>query len=86
MFARLEQHSFTVPDFVQALILIIAIPQKWDQISTWLLSYYLLDKLEYGVVANAIIGEHQRLARVSRPLQLANKISAVKLKPDHPPS
>ena len=33
MFAHLEQCSFTVSDFVQASILIIAIPQKWDQIS-----------------------------------------------------
>jgi len=65
MFARLEQRSFTVPDFVQASILIIAIPQKWDTISTWLLSYYSLNKLEYSVVANAITGEYQRLAGVS---------------------
>jgi len=28
MFARLEQRGFTIPDFIQALILIIAIPQK----------------------------------------------------------
>jgi len=84
MFARLEQCGFTVPDFIQALILIIAIPQKWDQISTWLLSYYLLNKLEYSIVANTIIGEHQRLAGVSRPSQSANKISAVKQKSDHP--
>ena len=65
MFARLEQCGFTVPDFVQASILIIAIPQKWNQILTWLLSYYLLDKLEFSVVANTIIGEHQCLAGVS---------------------
>jgi len=65
MFARHEQCSFMVPDFVQASILIIAIPQKWDTISTWLLFYYSLDKLEYSVVANAIIGEHQCLAGVS---------------------
>jgi len=84
MFAHLEQHGFTVPDFVQASILIIAIPQKWDQISTWLFSYYLLDKLKYGVVANTIIGEHQRLAGVSQPSQSANKISTIKRKPDHP--
>jgi len=86
MFARLEQRGFTVPDFVQASILIIAIPQKWDQILTWLLSYYSLNKLEYGVVTNAIIGEYQRLAGVSRPSQSANKISTVKCKSDHPPS
>jgi len=86
MFARLEQRGFTVPDFIQASILIIAISQKWDQISTWLLSYYSLDKLEYGVVTNTIIGEYQRLAGVSRPSQSANKISAVKHKSDHPPS
>jgi len=55
-------------------------------ILTWLLSYYSLDKLEYSIVANAIIGEHQCLAGVSWPLQSANKISAVKCKPDHPPS
>ena len=86
MFACLEKRSFTVPDFVQASILIISIPQKWDQILTWLLSYYLLNKLEYGVVANAIIGEHQHLAGVSRPLQSANRIFMVKRKPNHPPS
>jgi len=86
IFARLEQRGFTVPEFVQALILIIAIPQKWDQISTWLLSYYSLDKLEYGVVTDVIIGEYQRLAGVSRPSQSANKISTVKRKSDHPPS
>jgi len=28
IFACLEQHGFTVPDFIQASILIIAIPQK----------------------------------------------------------
>jgi len=53
MFACLEQCGFTVPDFIQASILIIAIPQKWDQILTWLLSYYLLDKLKYSVVVRA---------------------------------
>jgi len=86
MFACLEQCGFTISDFVQASILIISIPQKWDQISTWLLSYYSLDKLEYSVVANTITGEHQCLAGVSQPSQSANKISAVKHKPDHPPS
>ena len=86
MFACLEQRGFTVPDFVQASILIIVIPQKWDQILTWLLSYYSLDNLEYGIVTNVIIGEYQRLADVSRPSQSANKISAVKRKFDHPPS
>jgi len=65
MFTRLEQRGFTVPDFVQASILIIAIHQKWNQISTWLLSYYSLDKLEYGIVTNAIIREYQRLTGVS---------------------
>jgi len=53
---------------------------------TWLLSYYSLNKLEYSIVANTIIGEHQRLAGVSQPSQLVNKISAVKRKPDHLPS
>jgi len=86
MFAHLEQCGFTVPDFVPASILIIMIPQKWDQISTWLLSYYLLNKIEYSIVANAIIGEHQSLAGASQLSQLANKISAIKCKPDHPPS
>jgi len=86
MFAHLEQRGFTVPDFVQASILIIAIPQKWDQISTWLLSYYSLNKLEYSIVANVIIREHQHLAGVSQPSQSVNKISTVKRKPDHPPS
>ena len=65
MFAHLEQCGFTIPNFVQASILIIAIPQKWDQISTCLLSYYSLDKLKYSVVANVIIREHQHLAGVS---------------------
>ena len=84
MFAHLEQCSFTIPDFVQALILIIAILQKWDQISIWLLSYYSLNKLKYSIVANTIIGEHQCLAGVSWPSQSANKISTVKHKPNYP--
>jgi len=78
MFACLEQCGFTVPDFVQASILIIAIPQKWNMISTWLLSYYSLDKLEYSIVANAIAREYQHLAGVLQPSQSVNKISAVK--------
>ena len=86
MFARLEQRGFTVPNFVQASILIIVIPQKWNTISTWLLSYYSLDKLEYTVVANAIIREYQCLAEVSQPSQSANKISTVKHKSNHLPS
>ena len=65
MFAHLEQCGFTIPNFVQASILIIVIPQKWDQILIWLLFYYSLDKLEYSIVANMIIREHQRLAEVS---------------------
>jgi len=86
MFAHLEQRGFMVPDFVQASILIIAILQKCDIISTWLLSYYSLDKLEYSIVANAITEEYQCLAGVSQPSQSANKISAVKCKSDHLPS
>jgi len=86
IFACLEQCSFRVPDFVQASILIIAIPQKWDTISTWLLSYYSFNKLEYSVVTNVIIREYQCLAGVSWPSQSANKISAVTCKSDHPPS
>jgi len=86
MFAHLEQCGFIVPDFVKASILIIAILQKWDTISTWLLSYYSLDKLEYSVVANMITGEYQCLAGVSRSSQQVNKISAVTCKSNHPPS
>jgi len=65
MFAHLEQCGFMVPDFIQASILIIAIPQKWDTISIWLLSYYSLDKLEYSIVANVITRKYQHLAGVS---------------------
>ena len=64
----------------------MAIPPKWDTLSTYLLQSHALDKLNWDIVSEGIIGEYSCLKGSSRAGPSANKISAVKQKSDHPPS
>ena len=85
MFGRLSSRGFTIPEFVCAFILIMALLHKWDSVATYLLQSHALDKLNWDLVSEAIISEFSRL-QGSQPLTSVNKISAVKCKSDHPPS
>jgi len=85
MLGRLSSRGFTIPEFVRAFILIMALPHKWDSVTTYLLQSHALDKLNWDLVSEAIISEFSCLQEL-QPLTLANKISTVKHKSDHPPS
>ena len=64
----------------------MAIPSKWDSLSTYLLQLNTLNKLDWDIVSEGIIGEYSHLKGSSRAGPSANKISTVKQKSDHPPS
>jgi len=85
MFGCLSSREFTIPEFVHASILIMALPHKWDSVTTYLLQSHALDKLNWDLVSEAIISEFSCL-QGSQPLTSVNKISAVKCKSNHPPS
>jgi len=57
MFGCLSSRGFTIPEFVHASILIMALPHKWDSITTYLLQSHALDKLDWNLVSKAIISE-----------------------------
>ena len=75
-----------VPEFVHASILLMVIPPKWDTLSTYLLQSHALDKLDWDIVSEGIIGEYSCLKGSTRASSSMNKISAVKWKSDHPHS
>ena len=64
----------------------MAIPPKWDTLSTYLLQSHALDKLDWDIVSKGIIGEYSHLKGSTRAGPSVNKISAVKQKSDHAPS
>ena len=86
MLGQLADHGFMVPKFVCASILLMAIPPKWDTLSTYLLQLHALDKLDWDIVSKGIIGKYSCLKGSTRACPSANKISTVKQKSDHPPS
>src|SRR4029077_9180558 len=86
MFQRLAQRGFSIPEFVRASILLMAMPSKWDQLATYLLQSNALDKLDWDIVSEAIVSEHARLKGSNRPPQSAEKLPDVKRKQDHPPT
>ena len=86
MLGRLADCGFVVPEFVHASILLMVILPKWDTLSTYLLQSHALDKLDWDIVSEGIIGEYSCLKGSSRAGPSANKISAVKWKLDHLPT
>ena len=86
MFSHLLDRGFSIPDFVCASILIMAIPSKWDSVATFLLQQYALDKLDLDTVSESVISKFSYIKGSNQPSTSANKISAVKCKNDHPPS
>ena len=75
-----------VPEFVHASILLMAILSKWDTLSIYLLQSHALNKLDWDIVSEGIIGEYSRLKGSSRASPSANKISTVKQKSHHLPT
>ncbi|GLB43949.1 hypothetical protein LshimejAT787_1501330 [Lyophyllum shimeji] len=78
LFERLTANSIELPEFVKAMILLVAIPQKWDTVPATLIQNKTVENLTLSVVREAIMAEYHR--RSTSNAHTANKISAVKRK------
>jgi hypothetical protein len=78
---RLATNSMSLPNLIQGMILLAAIPHEHDHLAAAILQGESITTLTFAVVQNTIIADVQcRSAMTScQPLQ-ANKISAVKRK------
>ena len=82
---RLTANGVTLSDYVLGMLLLGALPSKWDHVA----AIYLQGKsthtnISYTEVRNAIIAEFDRTGVHPGQQQHAHKISAVKRKGDHP--
>jgi hypothetical protein len=85
-FQRLTAQNIAIPELVQAMVLLTAMPRDFDSLSSTVLSTTETSALTFKLVRDHIVAEHnQRLAvgKPGAPLQ-ANKLSAVKRKGANP--
>jgi hypothetical protein len=83
LFGRMASNNTAIAAQMQAMILLAALPQKWDSVAQLFLQRAdLTDHLTFANVSTAIIREYERKVR---PVdQSANKLSAVKRKGQDP--
>ena len=82
---RLTANGVTLLDYVLGMLLLGALPSKWDHVA----AIYLQGKtahtdILYTEVRNAIVAEFDRTGVHPGQQQHTHKISAVKRKGDHP--
>lgn len=80
---RLSANQVVIPDYIQGMMLLGAIPARWDNVAAiYLQNTQVMANVTFASVRAAIIAEFER---TSRPATLAaNKISAVKRKGKSP--
>ena len=86
LFSRLDDNDVKLPQFVKAMILVLALPTKWDSISATIAQMPKAN-ITFDKVQNAITAEYHRQAQPKshyKNTPQANKISAVKRKGDAP--
>jgi gag-polypeptide of LTR copia-type len=83
LFERLHANGMTINDPIQGMMLLNALPQKWDGVAmVYLQGQNVLANVTFASVRDAIMAEFER---TSRPSSLAiQKISAVKRKGKSP--
>ena len=83
---RLRANQVVIPDYVQGMMLLIAIPQEWDHVA----AYYVqttttVANVAFADIRTAILAEHDRLGGTKQNQHhIADKISAVKCKGKSP--
>jgi hypothetical protein len=92
-FQRLSEAKVTVPEQIQAMMLLSALPQKWEMLLSIVTQQKDLDKIKFLNVCNAILTQYQSESVHGKPGQRnngnnrgqqANKLSAVHCKRDNP--
>ncbi|KAF8662347.1 hypothetical protein AX16_001186 [Volvariella volvacea WC 439] len=71
-------------DNPETMMLLAAIPQKWDNVSMTLLVQYDMDGLTFDIVNTAIVAKYNQKSNISNGTPQAKKISAVKCKEGDP--
>ena len=79
---RLRSNEIELPDLVLAMILLNALPQKWDGLATIVLQTTDKDNLDWAEVSQSIITRWEQSAKPA--IDNAQKISAVKRKQGDP--
>jgi transposase InsO family protein len=85
-FQRLTAQNITIPELVQAMVLLAVMPRDFDSLSSTVLSMTETSQLTFKLVRDHIVTEHNRRLAVGKPrapLQV-NKLSAVKRKGANP--
>ena len=82
---RLVASGVTLSGYILGMLLLGALPSKWDHFATiYLQGKTVHTAIDYTEVQNAIIAEYKRTGTVIGQQQHAHKISAVKIKGEHP--
>jgi hypothetical protein len=86
IFRRLATERITIPNVVQAMLLLAACPHEYDSVSSTVLQTHTNTTLTFDIVRNVIVADAQHCVSVNKPQQPAvvNKISAVKRKGPNP--
>ena len=83
---RLHANNVVIPDYVQGMMLLNAIPDEWDHVA----AYYVqttnaVASVAIAAIRTAILAEHDRLGETKQnQSHIADKISAVKRKGKSP--
>jgi hypothetical protein len=85
-FQRLTAQNIAIPELVQAMVLLAAMPCNYDSLASTVLSTTETSQLTFKLVRDHIVAEHNRRLAVGKPgaPQQANKFSAVKCKGANP--
>jgi len=83
---RLRANTVVIPDYVQGMMLLNAIPEEWDHVA----AYYVqttaaIANVSFTAIRTAILAEHDRSGGTRQnQTHIADKISAVKRKGKNP--
>ena len=83
-FAHLSATNMAIPAQVQTMILLAALPQKWEFIVPIVTTNYDLEDLEFSNACDAVIDQYTGDSTCKGKQQHAHKISAVKRKCSNP--
>ncbi|KAF8985509.1 hypothetical protein BDQ17DRAFT_1260160, partial [Cyathus striatus] len=81
IFDRLSMNDVKLNNFIRSMILLMAIPNKWDNIASTILATTAKDNLKVTTITSTLSAEH---ARQTTGSQRTQKASAIKCKQSNP--
>ena len=81
---RIRVAGMNLDNYLQAMLLLSAIPQEWDCIASMYCKDMTRQRASFDGVRTAIMAEYEQIARPSQLAHTANKLSAVKRKGQSP--